>query len=80
MARRILLSEWAKEEFGEPVPGSATLNKYAKNGMISPPAVKVGRSWRVEKNASFIGTTVKPVIKQNDSDVLKRILLDGETP
>lgn len=79
MARRVLISEWAKEEFGEPVPGNATLNKYAKNGMIFPPAVKVGRSWRVDKNASFIGTTVKPVINKDDSEALKRILLDGET-
>lgn len=80
MARKVLLSEWAKEEFGDPVPGITTLNKYAKNGMISPPPVKVGRCWRVEKTARFVGMTVKAVIKKSDSEVLKRILEDGETP
>nr|WP_314522474.1 excisionase [uncultured Lelliottia sp.] len=80
MARRILLAEWAKEEFGEPVPCPATLNKYAKNGMIYPPPIKAGRSWRVDKDARFVGITVKPVIKKSDSDILKRILEDGETP
>ncbi|XTZ40268.1 excisionase [Salmonella enterica] len=79
MARRILLSEWAKEEFGDPVPGITTLNKYAKNGMISPPPVKVGRSWRVDVNARFVGMTVKPVINKDDSEILKRILSDGQT-
>ncbi|MDM8921651.1 excisionase, partial [Escherichia coli] len=29
MARLILLTEWAKEEFGEPVPTPGTLSKYA---------------------------------------------------
>lgn len=80
MVRKVLLSEWAKDEFGEPIPGITTLNKYAKNGMIFPPPVKVGRSWRVEKTANFVGLTVKPVINKNDSEVLKRILNDGETP
>lgn len=80
MARRILLSEWAKNEFGEPVPGITTLTKYAKNGMIFPPPVKVGRSWRVDKDARFVGMTAKAAIKKADSDVLKRILEDGETP
>ena len=79
MARRILLAEWAKEEFGDPIPSTTTLNKYAKNGMIFPPPVKVGRSWRVDPNASFVGMNVKPFIKENDSDILKRILNDGET-
>ncbi|END2495427.1 excisionase, partial [Escherichia coli] len=28
MARLILLTEWAKEEFSEPVPTPSTLSKY----------------------------------------------------
>jgi hypothetical protein len=55
MSRLVLLSEWAKREFGEPVPGASTLSKYAKNGMISPPPCKVGKSWRVEVSARFVG-------------------------
>lgn len=78
MARRILLTDWAREEFGEPIPSSVTLSKYAKNGMIFPPPVKVGRSWRVEPAARYVGMTVKPVTKQDDNPILKRILNDGE--
>ena len=80
MARTILLSEWAKDEFGEPIPCSVTLNKYAKNGMIYPQPVKAGRSWRVDAGARFVGMTVKAVIKDSDNTVLKRILEDGQTP
>lgn len=35
MSRLVLLSVWAEHEFGDPIPGPSTLNKYAKNGMIS---------------------------------------------
>ncbi|EEC8936121.1 excisionase, partial [Escherichia coli] len=42
MARLILLTEWAKEEFSEPVPTPSTLSKYAKAGMIFPLPKKVG--------------------------------------
>ncbi len=37
MSRMIKLSTWAEEEYGNPIPGSATLSKYARNGMIFPP-------------------------------------------
>ncbi len=79
MARKILLSEWAKDEFGDPIPSITTLNKYAKNGMIFPPPVRVGKSWRVDPSARFVGITVKPVINPDDNPILKRILEDGET-
>ncbi|ENF3262522.1 excisionase, partial [Escherichia coli] len=45
MARLILLTEWAKEEFSDPVPTPGTLSKYAKAGMIFPLPKKVGRHW-----------------------------------
>ncbi|PWW09909.1 excisionase [Mangrovibacter plantisponsor] len=79
MARSILLTEWAKEEFGAPVPSSATLSKYAKNGMIFPPPVKVGKQWRVEPSARYVGMTVKPDVHSSDHPLLRRILEDGET-
>ncbi|MBS0877614.1 MULTISPECIES: excisionase [unclassified Tatumella] len=78
MANWIVLEDWARQEFGAPVPGKATLHKFAKNGMISPPARKVGRTWRVESNARFIGF-VKPVTKESDNPILRRILEDGQT-
>ncbi len=77
MSRTIKLIEWAKEEFDEPIPSMPSLLKYVKNGMISPPPVKAGRCWRVDRTARFIGMSVKPMIKKNDDDRLKRILEDG---
>ena len=80
MARLVLLSVWAEEEFGDPVPTPSMLSKYAKNGMIYPPAQKVGRSWRVEKTARFVGMATTPEIKKQDHPLLRRILEDGQTP
>ncbi|MBJ9266559.1 MULTISPECIES: excisionase [Citrobacter] len=77
MSRLILLSEWARSEFGEPIPSKSTLNKYAKNGMIFPLPCRVGKSWRVEANARFTGLTTEPVIKNQDHPLLRRILEDG---
>lgn len=75
MARLVSLKEWAIYEFGDLSPGKATLNKYAKNGMISPLPVKVGRSWMVEKNARYVGL-LTPLISPSDSLKLKKILSD----
>lgn len=79
MVRMILLAEWAHQEFSHPVPGQATLVKYAKNGMIQPPPVKAGKYWRVDINARFTGVTTQLVIRKEDNPILKRILEDGET-
>ncbi|MEG3135497.1 excisionase [Rouxiella sp. T17] len=77
MARTLTLTEWAVEEFSLPIPGMATLLKYAQSGMIFPPPFKAGRRWRVDQTARFIGMTDKPVIKKNDDLRLLRILEDG---
>ncbi|CFR18109.1 excisionase [Yersinia frederiksenii] len=79
MARTQALTVWAKEEFDEPVPSYATLIKYAKSGMISPPPMKAGKCWRVDKTARFIGMETKPIVKLNDDPRLKRIMEDGQT-
>lgn len=79
MSRTIKITDWAKEEFDEPVPSYPTLIKYAKNGMISPRPIKGGRYWRVERTARFVGMTAKPVVKKDDDPRLKRILEDGAT-
>jgi hypothetical protein len=79
MARTQALTVWAKEEFDEPIPSYATLIKYAKSGMISPPPMKAGKCWRVDKTARFIGMETKPMVKQNDDPRLKRIMEDGQT-
>lgn len=84
MARLISLHEWAIEEFGDAAPCKATLSRYAKNGMIYPPALKVGRSWMVEKDARFVGLseplispTINPALSPAANLLLKKILMDG---
>lgn len=78
VSRMVTLTVWAREEFDDPIPSKATLCKYAKNGMIFPLPKKVGNRWRVERSARFVGIE-KPLIKENDNPLLKRILEDGQT-
>ncbi|HDL6963443.1 TPA: excisionase [Yersinia enterocolitica] len=80
MARTQTLKAWAADEFDEPVPSYPTLLKYAQNGMISPSPFKAGQCWRVDKNARFIGLSIKPIVKNTDDPRLKRIMEDGQTP
>lgn len=80
MARTMLIMDWAKDEFPEPIPCKATIYSYAKNGFIIPAPKKAGRSWIVEPTARFVGETGKPVIKSDDDPRLKRILKDGTSP
>lgn len=79
MSRTMKLSDWAKEEFDEPIPSYPTLIKFAKNGMILPPPFKAGRYWRVDRTARFVGMSARPVVKKDDDPRLKRILEDGAT-
>lgn len=84
MARLLPLYEWAIEEFGDAAPGKATLCRYAKFGMIYPPALKVGCRWMVEKDARFVGLseplispTINPALSPAANLLLKKILMDG---
>ncbi|HGH3389971.1 excisionase [Citrobacter portucalensis] len=77
MARLILLTEWAKDEFSAPIPTPSTLSKYAKAGMIFPLPKKVGRHWRVDPEARFVGMVDKPIVTETDHPIIKRILGDG---
>lgn len=65
------------KEFSEPVPTPSTLSKYAKAGMIFPLPKKVGRRWRVDPQARFVGMVNKPEVIATDHPALKRILEDG---
>lgn len=82
MARLIPLYEWAIEEFGDAAPGKATLCRYAKFGMIYPPALKVGLRWMVEKDARFVGLckpltspTIDPTLSPAVQRLLKKALM-----
>ncbi|WP_134706256.1 excisionase [Rahnella sp. CJA17(1/100)] len=77
MARLIPLYEWAIEEFGDFAPSKVTLSRYAKFGMIYPPAVKMGRSWMVEKDARFVGlinSLTSPTIDPTLSPAVQRLV------
>ncbi|EOL3378159.1 excisionase, partial [Escherichia coli] len=50
---------------------------YAKAGMIFPLPKKVGRHWRVDPRARFVGMVNKPEVIATDHPALKRILEDG---
>ncbi|WP_077239336.1 excisionase, partial [Escherichia coli] len=71
MARLLLLPEWAKEEFSEPVPPPGPFRKYAKAGMIFPLPKQGGRHWRVEPRARFVGMVNKTGVIAPDHPALK---------
>lgn len=48
----IRLEAWAARKF-DPAPSINTLRAWANAGLISPPAVKVGRSWMVDEDAEY---------------------------
>ncbi|MFW0766507.1 excisionase [Trabulsiella odontotermitis] len=77
MSRMIPLLDWAKEEFGEQAPSERVLKKYAKGKMISPPAIKVGRYWMVDRSARYVGILAAPQLPVNASPKLRRIISDG---
>ena len=77
MSRLITLEEWAKAEFGDYAPSERVLKKYAKGKMMIPPAIRVGRSWMIERNAHFVGSLVEPKLPVNASPRLQRIISDG---
>lgn len=49
---KIPLKTWGDREFS-PTPTPATLRQWAKSGKISPPPIKIGRSYYVEDSASI---------------------------
>lgn len=77
MARMIPLLDWARDEFGEQAPSERILKKYAKDRMMAPPAIKVGRCWMVDREARFVGVLAEPQVPVSASPRLKRIIADG---
>lgn len=51
---KIPITVWAERHFDEPVPKRERLQRWARNGWIVPPPVKVGNEWRVEPDARYI--------------------------
>lgn len=77
MARMVSLEDWAKDEFGDEAPSLRTLKVYAKGKMMTPPAVKVGKKWMIDREARFTGILAAPKIAPNANPRLRRIIEDG---
>lgn len=54
----ITLQEWSSQNFSVPF-NIETLNKWARENLISPPAKKIGRRWLVQPNATYIESTIE---------------------
>jgi len=54
MSKKITLQAWAAKNF-DPPPSLYTLRKWARDCWIWPLPEKVGRDWRVEEDAKFVG-------------------------
>ncbi|MCH7127892.1 excisionase [Escherichia coli] len=77
MIQMLTLEEWAAEKYRSNPPSLSTLQRYAKQNMFAPPAMKQGRRWRVREDAEIVGDLTTPLIKRSDSPALQRILNDG---
>ena len=53
-ARYITLQEWAKLNFSK-VPHNNTLLRWVNEGRIQPQPEKIGRIWRVPREAAYQG-------------------------
>lgn len=76
MIRMLTLNEWAQLKFSSNLPCDNHLRNLAKNGLFEPPAVKVGKFWRIREDAEILPFSPKPALK-TDNPRLKRILEDG---
>lgn len=54
----ITLQQWSDSNFSIKF-GVETLNKWARNGTISPQPIKVGGRWMVHPQAQYIETTIE---------------------
>lgn len=55
MSKKITLQAWAEARY-DPVPSAKTLRRWARDCWIFPIPQKVGREYRVDEDARFIGS------------------------
>jgi hypothetical protein len=55
MSKQITLQAWASARF-DPPPSAKTLRRWARDCWIFPVPQKVGREYRVDEDARFIGS------------------------
>jgi len=57
--KQITLKAWAEANF-DPPPSNRTLWRWARDCCIYPEPEKVGRDWRVDPNARYVGRNTAP--------------------
>lgn len=68
MAKKILLTEWAKAQF-DPPPGIGTLRAWAKTKQILPYPEKIAGKWMVDENAKYVKIV-------DGDEIIRKILND----
>lgn len=68
----IPLEDWARLHFN-PIPSRHILRNWAKSGQLHPPAIKVGRQWRVEDNAEFRPIYISPLCSGRVKEILQDV-------
>jgi len=56
--KKITLLEWAERNFSKNF-GIGTLNKWARNHLITPVPEKIGGSWLVHPDATYVQKTIE---------------------
>jgi len=72
MTKLITLEEWASNKFSVTF-GSGTLNKWARNRLISPAPMKIGNRWMVHPEAVYIEKTIEAQRTEHAQKELKNL-------
>jgi hypothetical protein len=56
--KKITLLEWAERNFSKKF-GIGTLNKWARNHLITPAPAKIGGTWLVHPDATYVQETIE---------------------
>jgi hypothetical protein len=68
----ITLQEWANNQFSIKF-GDNTLSKWARDGLINPPAKKIGKRWMVHPTAQYVETTIEAQRTERAQKELKQL-------
>jgi hypothetical protein len=70
--KKITLLEWAERNFSKRF-GIGTLNKWARDQLITPVPEKIGGSWLVHPDATFVQKTIECQRTEHAQKELKQL-------
>lgn len=70
--KKITLLEWAERNFSKKF-GIGTLNKWARNHLITPAPAKIGGTWLVQPDATYVQKTIECQRTEHARKELKQI-------